>query len=56
VKPSSDRIGRNSIDVQQTVERFQSEGIRLVVLQLGNLDLTSFAGVDGQDAGGGCRL
>jgi len=39
-----DRIGRDSIDVQQTVERFQSDGIRLVVLQLGNLDLTSSAG------------
>ena len=39
-----DRIGRDSIDVQQTVERFQHEGIRLVVLQLGNLDLTSSAG------------
>ena len=39
-----DRIGRDSIDVQQTVERFQSEGIRLVVLQFGNLDLTSSAG------------
>ncbi len=39
-----DRIGRDSIDVQQTVERFQNEGIRLVVLQLGNLDLTSSAG------------
>lgn len=39
-----DRIGRDSIDVQQTVERFQSEGIWLVVLQLGNLDLTSSAG------------
>ena len=38
-----DRIGRDSIDVQQTVERFQREGIRLVVLQLGNLDLTSSA-------------
>lgn len=39
-----DRIGRDSIDLQQTVERFQSDGIRLVVLQLGNLDLTSSAG------------
>jgi putative DNA-invertase from lambdoid prophage Rac len=39
-----DRIGRDSIDVQQTVQQFQSEGIRLVVLQLGNLDLTSSAG------------
>lgn len=39
-----DRIGRDSIDVQQTVERFLQEGVRLVVLQLGNLDLTSSAG------------
>lgn len=39
-----DRLGRDSIDVQSTVELFQSEGIRLVVLQLGNLDLTSSAG------------
>jgi putative DNA-invertase from lambdoid prophage Rac len=39
-----DRLGRDSIDLQTTVERFQSEGIRLVVLQLGNLDLTSSAG------------
>lgn len=39
-----DRLGRDSIDVQQTVERFVSGGIRLVVLQLGNLDLTSPAG------------
>lgn len=39
-----DRLGRDSIDVQQTVERFSRDGIRLVVLQLGNLDLTSPAG------------
>lgn len=39
-----DRLGRDSIDVQQTVERFTREGVRLVVLQLGNLDLTSPAG------------
>ncbi len=39
-----DRIGRDSIDVQQTVEWFCEKGIRLVVLQLGNLDLTSSAG------------
>ena len=39
-----DRIGRDSIDVQQTVEWFIGQGIRLVVLQLGNLDLTSSAG------------
>ena len=39
-----DRIGRDSIDVQQTVQLFQSRRIRLIVLQLGNLDLTSTAG------------
>lgn len=39
-----DRIGRDSIDVQQTVKRFEDEGMRLIVLQLGNLDLTSSAG------------
>lgn len=39
-----DRIGRDSIDVQQTVRLFSERGIRLVVLQLGNLDLTSSAG------------
>ncbi|MDC8772459.1 recombinase family protein [Roseateles albus] len=39
-----DRIGRDSIDVQQTVELFQTRKIKLVVLQLGNLDLTSTAG------------
>lgn len=39
-----DRIGRDSIDVQQTVRFFVERGIRLVVLQLGNLDLTSPAG------------
>jgi putative DNA-invertase from lambdoid prophage Rac len=39
-----DRIGRDSIDVQQTVRLFADRGIRLIVLQLGNLDLTSSAG------------
>jgi putative DNA-invertase from lambdoid prophage Rac len=39
-----DRIGRDSIDVQQTVAMFAERGVRLVVLQLGNLDLTSSAG------------
>lgn len=39
-----DRIGRDSIDVQLTVKRCAERGIRLVVLQLGNLDLTSSAG------------
>ena len=39
-----DRLGRDSIDVQKTVALFAERGIRLVVLQLGNLDLTSSAG------------
>lgn len=39
-----DRLGRDSIDVQQTVQCFKTNGVRLVVLQLGNLDLTSEAG------------
>jgi putative DNA-invertase from lambdoid prophage Rac len=39
-----DRIGRDSIDVQKTVELFTEQGIRLIVLQLGNLDLTSSSG------------
>jgi putative DNA-invertase from lambdoid prophage Rac len=39
-----DRVGRDSIDVQGTVELCAAEGIRLIVLQLGNLDLTSSSG------------
>jgi putative DNA-invertase from lambdoid prophage Rac len=39
-----DRLGRNSIDVQKTVDWFSTQGIRLIVLQLGNLDLTSSSG------------
>jgi putative DNA-invertase from lambdoid prophage Rac len=39
-----DRLGRDSIDVQQTVARFEQAGMKLIVLQLGNLDLTSSAG------------
>jgi putative DNA-invertase from lambdoid prophage Rac len=39
-----DRLGRDSIDVQQTVGRFEAAGMKLIVLQLGNLDLTSSAG------------
>lgn len=39
-----DRIGRDSIDVQSTVEWFSKNDIRLIVLQLGNLDLTSSSG------------
>jgi putative DNA-invertase from lambdoid prophage Rac len=39
-----DRLGRDSIDVQKTVQWFTEQGIRLIVLQLGNLDLTSSSG------------
>lgn len=39
-----DRLGRDSIDVQKTVHWFSEHGIRLIVLQLGNLDLTSSSG------------
>ena len=39
-----DRIGRDSIDVQKTVELCTEMGVRLIVLQLGNLDLTSSSG------------
>ncbi|MGL1833742.1 recombinase family protein [Rhodocyclaceae bacterium SMB388] len=39
-----DRIGRDSIDVQNTVKLFAERGIKLIVLQLGNLDLTSSSG------------
>ncbi len=39
-----DRLGRDSIDVQKTVGWFTTQGIRLIVLQLGNLDLTSSSG------------
>ena len=39
-----DRLGRDAIDVQQTVKLFKVRGVRLIVLQLGNLDLTSSSG------------
>jgi len=39
-----DRLGRDTIDILQQVEWFKQEGIKLIVLQLGNLDLTSEAG------------
>jgi putative DNA-invertase from lambdoid prophage Rac len=34
-----DRVGRDSIDVQKTVELCADQGVRLIVLQLGNLVL-----------------
>lgn len=39
-----DRLGRNALDVQNTVSWFKDKGVRLVVLQLGNLDLSSSSG------------
>lgn len=39
-----DRLGRDSIDVQLTIGKLQNLGVRVIVLQLGNLDLTSTAG------------
>lgn len=39
-----DRLGRDAIDVQTTAKLLQSRGVRLVVLQLGNVDITSSTG------------
>lgn len=39
-----DRLGRNAMDVRQTVERFADNGIRVHCLALGGVDLTSAAG------------
>jgi len=39
-----DRLGRDAIDVLQTVRKLGELGIKVVVLQLGNTDLTSPAG------------
>ncbi|MNF66953.1 putative DNA-invertase from lambdoid prophage Rac [compost metagenome] len=39
-----DRLGRNAMDVRQTVERLESCGIRVHCLALGGVDLTSAAG------------
>ena len=39
-----DRLGRDCIDILQTVEYFSKRKIKLIVLQLGNVDLTSSAG------------
>jgi putative DNA-invertase from lambdoid prophage Rac len=38
------RLGRDAIDVMTTVKTFRDRGIKIVVLQLGNLDLTSPSG------------
>lgn len=39
-----DRLGRNSIDVQQTLDLLKSMGVRVHCLALGTLDLTSPSG------------
>ena len=39
-----DRLGRDAIDVLQTVKDFAEKGVKVVVLQLGTTDLTSTAG------------
>lgn len=39
-----DRLGRDAIDVLQTVRVLSDRGIRVIVHQLGNTDLTSAAG------------
>ncbi len=39
-----DRLGRDAIDVLQTVRQLGEKGVKVVVLQLGNTDLTSAAG------------
>ena len=39
-----DRLGRDAIDVLQTLRMLGDRGVKVVVLQLGNTDLTSAAG------------
>lgn len=39
-----DRLGRNAIDVRQTVDRLAGEGVKVHCLALGGVDLTSPAG------------
>lgn len=39
-----DRLGRNAMDVRQTVEHMASTGVRVHCLALGGVDLTSAAG------------
>jgi putative DNA-invertase from lambdoid prophage Rac len=39
-----DRLGRNAIDVRQTVEQLDGRGVRVHCLALGGVDLTSPAG------------
>ncbi len=39
-----DRLGRDAIDVLQTVKELGTKGVKVIVHQLGNTDLTSPAG------------
>lgn len=39
-----DRLGRDAIDVLQTVRQLGESGVQVIVLKLGNTDLTSAAG------------
>lgn len=39
-----DRLGRNAMDVRQTVEQLEASGVRVHCLALGGVDLTSPAG------------
>ena len=39
-----DRLGRDSIDVLQTIKYLTERNIKVIVLQLGNVDLTSSSG------------
>ena len=39
-----DRLGRNLLDIRQTVDRLSKLGVRLHCLQLGGMDLTSPGG------------
>jgi putative DNA-invertase from lambdoid prophage Rac len=39
-----DRLGRDAIDVLQTIQTLSQRSIKVIVLQLGNTDLTSPAG------------
>lgn len=39
-----DRIGRDTVDVLTTVDKFQAKGVRISVLAYGNLDITSEMG------------
>lgn len=49
-----DRLGRNAIDVRQTVESLATTGIRVHHLALGGVDPTSPAGKMTMQVLGGC--